>query len=164
MHPHLPTATHRQTSPPSDTDYCQYWVTESETEKWKLKTNDNIGFFYCILLYLYYTFSLSLYLVECVTILYMKHYEHPSVMSSELWTLLSVPRYRVVSPRILFAPWVVSPLFPFAPNPVRPLSRFPIGHRLLSVDSTEWLKSESNEKWGSFYLHFVYPAPAKNKW
>ena len=67
MHPHLPTATHRQTSPPSDTDYCQYWVTESETEKWKLKTNDNIVFFYCILLYLYYTFSLSLYLVECVT-------------------------------------------------------------------------------------------------
>jgi hypothetical protein len=29
MHPHLPTATHRQTSPPPDTDY---WVTE--TEKW----------------------------------------------------------------------------------------------------------------------------------
>ena len=24
--------------------------------------------------------------------------------------------YRVVSPRILFAPWVVSPLFPFAPG------------------------------------------------
>jgi hypothetical protein len=29
--------------------------------------------------------------------------------------------YRVVSPRILFAPWVVSPLFPFAPGRFAPI-------------------------------------------